>query len=167
MALLGEPYGPDPNLHAFPTAEQVAAADLELLAGRRFAWAIAAPTSCSSPKRSSAGERDLESLKDSALPRDELKKELKSIKGVGEYAANTLLMLLGYYGELALDSEMRSFVSKHYFDGGKLHLTKRFWRSMNAGANGSTWPTGLIRRLVNPNFSAVPVAHYGQYDANG
>ena len=62
-------------------------------------------------------ERDLESLKDSSLPREEVKKELKSIKGVGEYAANTLLMLLGHYGELALDSEMRSFVTQHYFDG--------------------------------------------------
>ena len=26
-------------------------------------------------------------------------------------------MLLGYYGELALDSEMRSFVTGNYFDG--------------------------------------------------
>jgi 3-methyladenine DNA glycosylase/8-oxoguanine DNA glycosylase len=116
VALLGEPYGPDPELHAFPTAEQVAAADPELLRqevrlGYRSAYISQLAQEVAS------GERDLESLKDSALPPEKLKKELKSIKGVGEYAANTLVMLLGYYGELALDSEMRSFVSKHYFEG--------------------------------------------------
>jgi 3-methyladenine DNA glycosylase/8-oxoguanine DNA glycosylase len=113
---LGEPYAPDPKLHAFPTAEQVAAADLELLRqeirlGYRSVYILQLA------QEVVAGERDLESLKVSSLPRDELKKELKSIKGVGEYAANTLLMLLGYYGELALDSEMRSFVSRYYFEG--------------------------------------------------
>lgn len=116
VARLGEPYAPDPNLHAFPTAEQLAAADLELLRqevrlGYRSAYVSQLAQEVAS------GERDLESLKDGTLPRDEVKRELKSIKGVGEYAANTLMMLLGYYGELALDSEMRSFVTKRYFDG--------------------------------------------------
>ena len=116
VALLGEPYTLDPNLHAFPTAEQVALADLEVLRqeirlGYRSAYVLQLAQEVVS------AERDLESLKDESLPGDEVKKELKSIKGVGEYAANTLLMLLGYYGELAIDSEMRSFVAKHYFDG--------------------------------------------------
>src|SRR5258708_16561661 len=61
-----------------------------------------------------AGERDLESLKTSTLPLKELKKELKRIMGVGDYAAHTLLMILGRYDEVAVDSEFRSFVSKQY-----------------------------------------------------
>lgn len=116
VTLMGEPYGPDPKLHAFPTAEQLANADVELLRqevrlGYRSAYISQLAQEVAS------GQRDLEALKDVSLPRAEVKKELKSIKGVGEYAANTLLMLLGYYGELALDSEMRSFVTRHYFDG--------------------------------------------------
>lgn len=113
---LGEPYAPDPNLHAFPTAEQLAAADPEMLRqevrlGYRSAYILQVAQEVAS------GERDLEALMNSPRSREEVKKELKSIKGVGEYAASTLLMLLGYYGELALDSEMRAFVTKHYFDG--------------------------------------------------
>jgi 3-methyladenine DNA glycosylase/8-oxoguanine DNA glycosylase len=116
VALLGETYSPDPELHAFPTAEQIAAADQELLRQEvRLGYRSAYISQLAQEVVS--GVRDLESLKDSSLPRDALKKELKSVKGVGEYAANTLLMLLGYYGELALDSEMRSFVSQHYFHG--------------------------------------------------
>jgi 3-methyladenine DNA glycosylase/8-oxoguanine DNA glycosylase len=116
VALTGEPYDPEPRLRAFPTAEQLANADLELLQqevrlGYRSAYISQLAQEVAS------GERDLEALKDGSLPIGEVKKELKNIKGVGEYAANTLLMLLGYYGELALDSEMRSFVTRHYFDG--------------------------------------------------
>jgi hypothetical protein len=40
-----------------------------------------------------------------------------AIKGVGSYAAATLLMLLGRYDELAMDTVFRRFVSEKYFDG--------------------------------------------------
>jgi 3-methyladenine DNA glycosylase/8-oxoguanine DNA glycosylase len=42
------------------------------------------------------------------LPTDELKKEMKKVKGVGDYAAENLLKLLGRYDGLALDSWLRS-----------------------------------------------------------
>lgn len=116
VALIGEPYAPDPNLHAFPTPEQLAAADVELLR-QEVRLGYRSDYISQLAQEVASGKRELESLKDGSLTRAELKEELKSIKGVGEYAANTLLMLLGYYDELALDSEMRSFVAKHYFDG--------------------------------------------------
>ena len=40
---------------------------------------------------------------------------LGQIKGVGPYAAATILMILGRYEHLAIDSEMRAFVSKKYY----------------------------------------------------
>ena len=44
----------------------------------------------------------------------ELRTEIKSIKGIGDYAADNLLKLLGRYDELALDSWLRSqFYKKH------------------------------------------------------
>jgi 3-methyladenine DNA glycosylase/8-oxoguanine DNA glycosylase len=60
------------------------------------------------------GKRDLESLKTSDLPLKELKRELKTIKGVGDYAAHTLLMILGRYDEVAVDTELRSHVARVY-----------------------------------------------------
>ena len=48
------------------------------------------------------------------LPTGELKKEMKKIKGVGDYAAENLLKLVGRYDGLALDSWLRSqFYKKH------------------------------------------------------
>ena len=51
---------------------------------------------------------------DSELPTAELKKEMKSVKGVGDYAAENLLKLVGRYDGLALDSFLRGeFYKKH------------------------------------------------------
>jgi len=48
------------------------------------------------------------------LPTTDLKKEMKQIKGVGNYAAENLLKLVGRYDGLALDSWLRAkFYEKH------------------------------------------------------
>lgn len=55
-----------------------------------------------------------ESWLENDLPTAELKKEMKKIKGVGDYAAENLLKLVGRYDGLALDSWLRSqFYKKH------------------------------------------------------
>jgi 3-methyladenine DNA glycosylase/8-oxoguanine DNA glycosylase len=64
-----------------------------------------------------AGKLDLEGWLTSDLPTPDLKKELLAVKGVGNYAAATMLMLLGRYDELAVDTVFRDFVSKKYFGG--------------------------------------------------
>lgn len=113
---LGEPFPLSPELRAFPTPEQVAAAgeDLfqqEIRLGYRNAYVRQLA------QEVVAGQRDLEALKENSLSVTALKKELKKIKGVGDYAAHTLLMLLGHYEELAIDSELRAFVTRKYFNG--------------------------------------------------
>jgi N-glycosylase/DNA lyase len=50
---------------------------------------------------------DVESWRSDPLPAEELFKRLRSIKGVGEYAAGNLLRLLGQYDRLGLDSWVR------------------------------------------------------------
>ena len=67
--------------------------------------------------RVSSGALELEALAEADLPTPELEKELLTIKGVGPYAAATLLMLVGRYDELAVDSVFREFVSERYFGG--------------------------------------------------
>jgi 3-methyladenine DNA glycosylase/8-oxoguanine DNA glycosylase len=60
------------------------------------------------------GKLNPEAWLDSDLPTKELKKEMKSVKGVGDYAAENLLKLVGRYDGLALDSWLRSqFYKKH------------------------------------------------------
>lgn len=60
------------------------------------------------------GRTDPEAWLDSPKPTEELKKDLLAIKGVGKYAAESMLKLLGRYDSLALDSFLRSeFYKKH------------------------------------------------------
>jgi 3-methyladenine DNA glycosylase/8-oxoguanine DNA glycosylase len=113
---LGDSFPLNPERRAFPTPAQVAAApeslfEQEIKMGYRSAYIQ--QLACELVE----GHRDLECLRQNSLPPKDLKKALKSIKGVGDYAAHTLLMLIGYYHELAIDSEMRAFVKKKYFDG--------------------------------------------------
>lgn len=64
-----------------------------------------------------SGKLDPESWLFSDLPTKDLKKEMKNVKGVGDYAAENLMKLIGRYDGLALDSWLRSqFYKKHNSD---------------------------------------------------
>ena len=108
---LGEPAGR--NARAFPTAEAMASVDEdfyrnEIKAGYRSPYFVELAT------RVCDGEIDPESFLHSDLPTAELKKEIKNIKGFGDYAADNLLKLLGRYDGLALDSWVRAkYIAKH------------------------------------------------------
>ena len=58
--------------------------------------------------RVASGELDVEAWLTSPLPTAELMKEMRGVKGVGPYAAENLLKLLGRYDGLALDSWTRA-----------------------------------------------------------
>lgn len=58
--------------------------------------------------RIASGSLDVEQWAKTDMPTDALKKEMKQVKGVGDYAAENLLKLLGRYDGLALDSWTRA-----------------------------------------------------------
>jgi 3-methyladenine DNA glycosylase/8-oxoguanine DNA glycosylase len=61
-----------------------------------------------------SGQLDPEKWVISDQPTKDLKKEMKNVKGVGDYAAENLMKLVGRYDGLALDSWLRSqFYKKH------------------------------------------------------
>lgn len=116
VAKLGEPLPGQAQASAFPTPEAIAAAGPEFLKretglGYRsdYVWELAVKVA--------EGQLDLAGLADPSLSTVELQRELRKIKGVGEYAAATMLMLLGRYEHLAIDSELRAFATKKYFNG--------------------------------------------------
>ena len=92
---------------SFPTAKTMAAMPLkffvdEVRAGYR------APYLKELADRVASGELDVEQWLTSPLSTAELTKEIKGVKGVGNYAAENLLKLLGRYDGLALDSWTRA-----------------------------------------------------------
>ncbi|HVG20880.1 MAG TPA: Fe-S cluster assembly protein HesB, partial [Blastocatellia bacterium] len=95
------------GLRAFPTPEAMAAMPEkfyrdEVRAGYR------APYFPELARRVSGGELDVEGWLASGLPTKELQREMKRVKGVGDYAAENLLKLVGRYDGLALDSWVRA-----------------------------------------------------------
>ena len=97
----------DDGRHSFPTAEVMAEMPLkffvdEVRSGYR------APYLKELAGRVASGELDVEKWLTSSLSTPELIKELKGVKGVGDYAAENLLKLLGRYDGLALDSWTRA-----------------------------------------------------------
>jgi N-glycosylase/DNA lyase len=112
---LGAP-GPLDEYRAFPTPEAVTAASEGVLKdqvrlGYRapYVHQLATAVAC--------GELDLESLRTSDEPTPELRKRLLAIKGVGPYAAATLLNLLGRYDHIGVDTWARKLVSGQFHDG--------------------------------------------------
>ena len=112
---LGEPAA-DGSIRAFPTAEAMANVSAEfyreeIRAGYR------SPYFAELAEAVAAGKLNPESWLNSDLPTNELKREMKKVKGVGNYAAENLLKLVGSYEGLALDSWVRAqFYKKHNAD---------------------------------------------------
>ncbi|HEX8197371.1 MAG TPA: hypothetical protein VF571_14350 [Pyrinomonadaceae bacterium] len=101
---------------SFPTTEKMAAMPVEfcreeIRAGYR------APYFPELANKILSGEVDVESWLASDLPTKDLKKQIKSVKGCGDYAAENLLKLLGRYDGLALDSYLRMRFAKIHNNG--------------------------------------------------
>ncbi len=112
----GTPALNDPSSRAFPSPQQLASVGEARLRttcslGYRAEWVARLA------KEVVEGRFDLEACDQSSLDSDELHRHLRSIHGVGDYAASTLCMLLGRYDRLAVDSE----TVKHY----KLQFPRR------------------------------------------
>ncbi len=107
---------------AFPTAEAMANVSTEfykdeIRAGYRASYFVELT------EKVASGKINPEGWLHTDLPTRELKKEMKQIKGVGDYAAENLLKLVGRYDGLALDSWLRAqFYKKH--NGGNVCADK-------------------------------------------
>lgn len=109
VARLVESLGQDDGSgsKAFPTPYAMAEVDSrffreEMRAGYRSDYLLELAESVA------AGKIDPEAWSDERLSSDELRKNLLGIKGVGKYAAESMMKLLGKFDSLALDSFLRS-----------------------------------------------------------
>lgn len=115
----GEMLPGEPDQHTFPSPQNLAGVD-ELSLREQCRMGYRAPYVNELSLRVASGELDLETFKTSTLPTLELRKELMGIKGVGSYAAANLLMLLGRYDYVPVDSWALKVVSNEFFAGEKI-----------------------------------------------
>jgi 3-methyladenine DNA glycosylase/8-oxoguanine DNA glycosylase len=113
----GEALPFDATRHAFPTPERLADLDVETLRAEAK-LGYRAPYVSELARAVAADRVDLETLKTAELPSADLQKRLLALKGVGPYAAASLLMLLGRYDFVPVDSWALKLVS-HEWHGGE------------------------------------------------
>jgi N-glycosylase/DNA lyase len=130
----------DDGRRSFPTPEAMAAMPLkffvdEVRSGYR------APYLKEVAERVASGELDVEEWLTSPLSTAELTKRIKSVKGVGPYAAENLLKLLGRYDGLALDSWTRARFFKIRNNGRKANDKKiaRYYSRFNEWRGLALW----------------------------
>jgi 3-methyladenine DNA glycosylase/8-oxoguanine DNA glycosylase len=116
VALFGDPLPADPQRRAFPTAVQVAASDVETLRNTAK-LGYRAPYVHALARDVASGVTDLEALRTADLPTPELRRRLLALKGVGPYAVANLLMLLGHYDAIPIDSWALTVVSREWYGG--------------------------------------------------
>ena len=105
--MFGDPCIGDGEAFTFPTPERLAAVTVDDLKAAKLGFR--ARYILELARRVVDGDLDLEAWcreTDSVA----LRSSLLGVKGIGSYAANHLLMLLGHYGEIPCDSEVREYL---------------------------------------------------------
>ncbi len=95
------------GIYSFPPPEVIAAKSERWLRKELFCG-YRAPYLLELCRNIANNKLEIESLRHSDLPTDEVYKKLRSIKGIGHYAAGNLLKLIGRYDHLGIDSWVRT-----------------------------------------------------------
>ena len=103
-ALLGKSLGD--GLSSFPSPASIAGTT-EAFLRKNIRSGYRSPYILELASAVARGKLDLEAWRSSTLPTDELFEQVKSVKGMGDYAAGNILKLLGRYDYLGLDSWVR------------------------------------------------------------
>ncbi len=116
VSQFGDPLPQDPSRRSFPTPRQLAQLDVQALRSvARLGYR--APYVLELARSVASGDLDLESLQTSGDPTEQVHGGLLSIKGVGAYSAANLLILLGRYDHIPVDSWARKLVSHEWHAG--------------------------------------------------
>ena len=106
--MFGEPCAGDgEEAFTFPTPERLAAVTVDGLKEAKLGFR--ARYILELARRVTGGDLDLDAWCQESDP-DALRTALLGVKGIGSYGANHLLMLLGHYGEIPCDSEVRDYL---------------------------------------------------------
>lgn len=112
----GEPYPGNKKLKCFPTPEKISGTVLKKF-NEKVRMGYRSEYVHLLAKQFVKKEIDLNKFTNRELTTEQIKKDLLKIKGIGNYAAATLLMILGRYDEIPVDTVFRDFIKTKYFMG--------------------------------------------------
>ena len=122
VSRFGDPLPDDRTRHAFPTPARLASTEVQTL--RLVArLGYRAPHVLDLARAVASGDLDLESLQTTDEPSEQLRARLLEINGVGAYSAANLLIILGRYDFIPVDSWARKLVSHEWYGGESVRST--------------------------------------------
>ena len=135
---------------SFPTAAAMAE-ESEKFYRDQIRSGYRAPYLAELAQRVASGSLNVEAWLTTELPLNDLIKEMKSVKGVGNYAAENLLKLIGRYDGLALDSWTRAQFARLRNHGRAASDKKifRFYSRFNSWRGLALW-CDLTRDWTEP-----------------
>lgn len=140
----------DDRRKSFPTAE-VMARQPDKFFRDKIRAGYRAPYLKELAVRVAAGTLDVESWLTNQAPLEDLIKDMKSVKGVGNYAAENLLKLIGRYDGLALDSWTRAQFARARNQGRAASDKKiaRYYSRFNSWRGLALW-CDMTRHWLDP-----------------
>lgn len=113
---LGEKYSDDSDMYSFPTAESILEKGEEFLdktvrLGYRSKYIYDFAVEYSN------GNYHFQDWLNPSVSTEDIAREIKKIRGVGPYALSIILMLVGRYDFLPIDSEFKKHVTTKYYPG--------------------------------------------------
>src|SRR5260370_1402536 len=140
----------DDGRKSFPSAEAMAQESVKFFQDKIRAG-YRAPYLQELSQRVASGTLNVEDWLTTDLPVKELLKEMKSVKGVGNYSAENLLKLIGRYDGLALDSWTRAQFARARNSGRPASDKKiaRFYSRFNSWQGLALW-CDMTRRWLDP-----------------
>jgi N-glycosylase/DNA lyase len=140
----------DDHRKSFPTAEAMARKPEKFFRDKIRAG-YRSPYLKELAGRVASGALDVEGWLTSEAPLSELIKEMKSVKGVGNYAAENLLKLIGRYDGLALDSWTRAQFARARNNGRAANDKKiaRFYARFETWRGLALW-CDMTRHWLDP-----------------
>ena len=140
----------DEGRKSFPNAQTMAEQPVEFYRDK-IRSGYRAPYLKELAQRVASGELDVESWISSDAPLPDLIKEMKMVKGVGNYAAENLLKLVGRYDGLALDSWTRAQFAKKHNNGRSASDNKisRFYSRFSSWRGLALW-CDMTRHWLTP-----------------
>ncbi len=135
---------------SFPTAAAMAGKSPKFFRNQ-IRSGYRAPYLAELAQRVASGSLNVEAWLANEIPLNELIKEMKSVKGVGNYAAENLLKLIGRYDGLALDSWTRAQFARLHNKGRVASDKKisRFYSRFNSWRGLALW-CDLTRDWMGP-----------------
>src|SRR2546430_10209310 len=140
----------DDDRKSFPTAEVMAEQSVAFYRDK-IRSGYRAPYLKELADRVASGELNVESWLTNDAPLADLMKEMKSVKGVGNYAAENLLKLIGRYDGLALDSWTRAQFARIRNSGRAANDKKigRYYARFNTWRGLALW-CDMTRHWLDP-----------------